>query len=481
MALINRTDGPVDGGMVVGRAVRDLAIFPPVDPLAGGGAVDLSQPIPVYRLHVSTALAESDALAGAEQIGWRYLLERGPEDVSYADVFLEDGVTRFSSISRNRNARTLLDAAHRAAAFAADVPGDCEFRILEAPGSRMSAVWLHCDPPHFIPYIDGTPRKRALLQMLSWPEFRSELLRRLQPKAGPDGGQDHIRGRCTQLQPQHIQQRSNAMADLPDRVIEKLDPTMQFELFDSAEFDGATYYFVDQFDEFSGEMVIVRDAPGQMPRIVEDLPADAPLVGGGAALSPALQERLRAYRGEPEEPEVPGADDGLIGGGVGAQQRLNAQFHNMAVRYAGTINESERLISRDPNAPGTNNGKLACAWAVNRVAKDSLGKEIGGGLATAEMVKVLDAKHTVLGSPEPGCVIISPTVDRADGTRNIGHVGVVGLTVGGETLICSNSSSKGEFQQNWTLTGWNGFYGDQKGLKVRFFNLAPGRFPALVG
>ncbi len=193
MAITKRTDAPTDGGMVVGRAVWDLAIFPPEDPLVGGGAVDLSQPIPVYRLNFGTGSAESDAPNEAEQIGWRYLLERGTEDVSYADVFLEDGVTRFASISRNRNARTLLEAAHQAEAFAAELPGDCEFRIIEAPSARMSAVWLHCDPPHFIPYIDGTPRKQALLQTLSWPEFRSELLRRLQPKAGPVGGPNHMR------------------------------------------------------------------------------------------------------------------------------------------------------------------------------------------------------------------------------------------------------------------------------------------------
>ncbi len=269
------------------------------------------------------------------------------------------------------------------------------------------------------------------------------------------------------------------MAELPDRVIEKLDPTMQYELFEAAERDGATYYFVDQFDDFSGEMVIVRDAPGQEAEIVEDLPAEDPLAGGGV-LSPKLQERLRAYRGEPEGPEVPGADDALSGGGPDAQQRLNSQFHNKAVRYAGTIDANERLISRDPNAPGTSNGRLACAWAVNRVAKDSLGKQIGGGLATAAMDRVLDAKHKELDRPERGCVIISPTVTRANGTRNIGHVGIVGLTDDGETLIFSNSSSQGEFQQNFTLTRWKSIYGDQKGLKVRFFNLGPGNFPDLT-
>lgn len=264
------------------------------------------------------------------------------------------------------------------------------------------------------------------------------------------------------------------MAELPDRVIEKLDPTMQYELLGTLERDGATYYFVDQFDEFSGDMVIVHDAPGQDPEIVEDLPGEDLLAGGGVQ-SPALQERLHVYWGEPEEGGVAGADDTLSGGGVDPQQRLNSRFHNHAVRCTGAIDPNEKLISRD--APGTRNGKLACAWAVNRVAKNSLGKQIGGGLATAEMVKVLDARHNKIDRPEAGCVIISPTV-TTNGRRNIGHVGIVGLTEGSETSVYSNSTKGREFRRDHTLSSWESYYGG-KGLQVRYFNLAPNQFPTL--
>lgn len=193
MAITNRTDAPQDGGGIVGRAIEELAIFPPDDPLEGGAVVDLSQPIPVYRLTVDLDVADGDAPIETEQTGWRYLLERGSGDVSYADVFQEGEITRFSSVSRNSTAQTLLEAAHQAEALAAELPEACEFRIIEAPGSRVSAVWLHCEAPRFIPYIDGTVRQEALLQVLDWPAFRSALQQRLQPKPDPAAGPDPLR------------------------------------------------------------------------------------------------------------------------------------------------------------------------------------------------------------------------------------------------------------------------------------------------
>lgn len=281
--------------------------------------------------------------------------------------------------------------------------------------------------------------------------------------------------------------------EIPDDVKARLDPTMQFELLDRAEMGGATYWFIDQFDDFSGDMVIVRAPPGEEPVVVDGLTATFRSTHG-QALSPVLQQRLSVYFGDPdddtdmtgdrgaerEDPsEMPG-DERFTHGDPGAQGRLNSRFHNKAVRSAGIIAEAERLISRDPNAPGTNNGRLACAWAVNRVARDGLGQAIGGGLATAELVKVLAAKHSQQPQPGPGSVVISPSVTRPDGRRNIGHVGIVGLPVDGQVCIYSNSSSRGEFQRNWTLAKWRDYYGRGKGLDVRFYALAPQHFPELV-
>src|SRR5205814_9210711 len=40
----------------------------------------------------------------------------------------------------------------------------------------------------------------------------------------------------------------------------------------------------------------------------------------------------------------------------------------------------DKLVTRD--VPNTNGGRVACAWAVNKVASLAIGKPIGGGLST---------------------------------------------------------------------------------------------------
>ncbi|WP_027146028.1 hypothetical protein [Mesorhizobium sp. WSM3626] len=126
------------------------------------------------------------------------------------------------------------------------------------------------------------------------------------------------------------------------------------------------------------------------------------------------------------------------------------------------------LVTKD--VPGTDGGNLACAWAVNEVARRALGRQIGGGLSTANMYLVLKAKHKQLsvGSQMPGNVIISPTKGS-----NVGHVGIVGPS----GQIYSNSSSRAVFYNKYTLNSWQAHYGDLKGLQVLFYQLDPAQFP----
>ncbi|MBB4233247.1 hypothetical protein [Rhizobium mongolense] len=263
--------------------------------------------------------------------------------------------------------------------------------------------------------------------------------------------------------------------EIPSDVEKLLDPTMNKKLFETVTVGKATYYFIDQYDDDGGEPVIVRSLPGASPMLVDDILAEDDATGGGAtgSFSPQLQERLKAIRGEFDD----AVDDTAGGAAPLSQAEVNKRLRAKAMKCADR-NDPEHLSSRD--APGTDHGNLACAWAVNQVAKKALGREIGGGLATANMVVVLRDKHKRATDLVSGCVIISPTVTRLNGTRNIGHVGIVGevnTADKDQTKIYSNSSGAAEFQQNFTYARWRGKYKDDKGLSVEFFELDPQRFP----
>jgi hypothetical protein len=118
-------------------------------------------------------------------------------------------------------------------------------------------------------------------------------------------------------------------------------------------------------------------------------------------------------------------------------------------------------------APGTNKGRLACAWAVNKLIHGKLGAPIGGSLSTTNMGKVLASRHGRVKTATPGCVVISPTVGK-----NVGHVGIVGEN----ELIYSNSSSQGQWKQNFTINKWQNYYVG-KGLAMYFYRLDNLYFP----
>ncbi|WP_165410079.1 hypothetical protein [Rhizobium ruizarguesonis] len=257
--------------------------------------------------------------------------------------------------------------------------------------------------------------------------------------------------------------------EIPEEVASLLDPTMESELFDKVTVGKATYYFVNQHDNDSGEQVIVRSVPGEPPRVEEDILAEDQVSGAPSVFSDKLQAQLRANRGDDFVPQ-----SSPSGGPVLSQSELDRALSDQAVKSA----TRPRMSSAD--APGTQHGNLACAWAVNRVTEMALGREIGGGLATASMVVVLRNKHKKINKPVSGCVVISPTVTGANGRRNIGHVGIVGVVDDSDddgTKIYSNSSGAAEFQQNKTLKSWIGQYKTGKGLSVEFYELEPRLFP----
>jgi cell wall-associated NlpC family hydrolase len=116
----------------------------------------------------------------------------------------------------------------------------------------------------------------------------------------------------------------------------------------------------------------------------------------------------------------------------------------------------------------TKGGKLACAAAVNKIVKAATGQEVGGGLSTAEMYKVLQNNSRFQFIPggvsdsKPGDIIISPTTDSGTG-----HVGIVASP--GAKIIISNSSNNAVVKDHQSASSWDRYYGSKKGLQTYIY------------
>lgn len=136
----------------------------------------------------------------------------------------------------------------------------------------------------------------------------------------------------------------------------------------------------------------------------------------------------------------------------------HAKMHTRAKEAVGVFKSND----------GPDNGNLACVWAVRHLAEDCLGREIHRSDSTTKFGQDLracqldDLEETDIPA---GGIIISPTA------REVGHVGILGEGSGKSRLIYSNSSSRAEWQQNFTLGKWIDRYKRQKGLEVLFFHL----------
>lgn len=154
-----------------------------------------------------------------------------------------------------------------------------------------------------------------------------------------------------------------------------------------------------------------------------------------------------------EVPGVPPAPD--VAGELTSSEALT-----FAARYF-----VDRLSSR--NAPCTDNGNLACAWAVNHVVTVALGTPIGPTeemLSTRNMYPALQqlAERVPWNEATAGDIVISPTQGK-----NIGHVGIFI----DDQRICSNSSGARMWKQNHTKSGWQAYYSTQKGLILAVFRM----------
>lgn len=135
------------------------------------------------------------------------------------------------------------------------------------------------------------------------------------------------------------------------------------------------------------------------------------------------------------------------------QDEVNAAIYNMAIAQVNNLSSAD--------APDTDGGNLACAWAVNRIVEMAIGHEVGGGLSTIAMHEALvNGSGTEVEDGEvapPGSIIISPS----EGSKH-GHVGILGQG----DLIYSNSSGDALWEQNYTLERWEQHYKNGMGLDV---------------
>ncbi|MDX0425123.1 hypothetical protein [Sinorhizobium medicae] len=231
------------------------------------------------------------------------------------------------------------------------------------------------------------------------------------------------------------------------------------------EFGTAVYYIVVQFqegDEGAGEPLVIKKPANGQALILEEF-VGLPQVPVPDGFDDQKDVDIGLFALPESETVVDRPPEPVT---AAATRRLDGKVLVGAVDSVGNLNSS--------SARGTNGGRLACAWAVNQVVQRTLNRPIlagPAGLATANLVKVLRAKHVRITDPVPGCVVISPTVYAP--RANIGHVGIVGE---GDKIF-SNSSNRAQWVNNFTVSTWKKHYGERKGLRVEFYRLDEIYFP----
>lgn len=249
------------------------------------------------------------------------------------------------------------------------------------------------------------------------------------------------------------------MSDIVSEIAPLLEDELEIEVLNSFEDESGWYFMISANDEIRGELVFARRGKDEKIALVEvdDLSL-------GASMEFDLLEFPYRYADEYAAQHLDQKD---LEQGFLSQNELD---RTMYIKAQWGVGADEMDSS---SAKGTEGGRLACAWAVNRMAQLALGRAIGGGLATAEMVKVLRAGHIPRNTPDAGSVIISPSVYLDSGKKITGHVGILG----DDNLIYSNSSSRAQWEQNYTTSSWNAYYRDDKGLSVEIYGLNPSKFP----
>lgn len=247
-------------------------------------------------------------------------------------------------------------------------------------------------------------------------------------------------------------------ASVPTDIAGVTDPLSAKEAVAMAVSGDTSYWVVNMSGDEEGGQALIKQSGQDAPQVVASdttlLPIDPNLVATNvvpADIAEKLNKSLEAGAPQPGpqgNPPQPGQDV------------------NQLILAAATACDDHLATG---NAPNTNHGRLACAWAVNHVVQQAIGRPAGGGVSTARMFDVL-RQHAPIPEAQAvaGNIVISPTVGG-----NVGHVGIVGQIAANrdDTRIYSNSSSRAMFSHAFTLKSWKSYFSTKKGLQVLFFDV----------
>jgi hypothetical protein len=165
------------------------------------------------------------------------------------------------------------------------------------------------------------------------------------------------------------------------------------------------------------------------------------------------------------DPSNPCGRDPATVTGVPSPPQIPPGSKNEKLQYAA--NHYINLLS-SAHAPCTEEGNLACAWAVNYIVRVATGQPLGPVaemLSTKNMYERLRSGIAVeipWEDASPGDIVISPT------GKQVGHVGILVS----DDRICSNSSRRARWESNYTKNSWRERYGVNRGLPVKAFRLS---------
>jgi len=144
---------------------------------------------------------------------------------------------------------------------------------------------------------------------------------------------------------------------------------------------------------------------------------------------------------------------------------LGTQINDEEVARNKLYNLAKSKIGQDLSKIASNN--LGCAEAVSRILNELLGKTVDITTSTYWLYQSLNnCLFKRVNKPEPGCIIISPT-GYGDGRIPHGHVGIVS----NNSLIMSNNSNNGKWEENFSIDGWYRYYKVGGGYPVLFYKL----------
>ena len=254
---------------------------------------------------------------------------------------------------------------------------------------------------------------------------------------------------------------------IPADALSSLDQRLSHELLKKITVGQSAYYIVLQSGEDEGSAVVIRQTPGSAPEVVT---TDT---SGGNALPQEVAAELDAIFGAPdaEAAETLRSPQALRVPEASADIAAPAPTREQVCKRL--FDKARALSGVLSSRGGPGGGRLACVWALNKVAQQALGRPLVNSNMVVDLRKVLLDRHfpvTEAKAPE-GAIIISSKSGSLDG-----HVGVVGEGSGGSRTIYSNSSSRAMFMQNYTLAVWTQYFHDERGMRVEFFELNPRYF-----